>query len=299
MLAICAAAARGEDTLQSALRAGAEAELSRAAERVDGVVGFAVKDLTSGETFLRLPDTVFPQASSIKIAVLLELLRQAQEGTLSLDALHTVRKSETTAAAGDTEPILHMLGDGTATLSLCDLAVLMIVLSDNSATNILIERVGTENVNRTLSSLGLKETRLRQRMLDMDAARRGSENTSTPREMLMLLEGGRAGKILDAAHTAEFWRILRLPKDPAQSIFRRAIPTGVQVANKTGSLDGVRCESGVVELEGRPFILSVMTAYLARETEGEAAIEETARIAFRYFTRLATSGEYGRRLATD
>jgi beta-lactamase class A len=136
-------------------------------------------------------------------------------------------------------------------------------------------------------------------MLDLDAARRGNENTSTPREMLMLLEAVRAGKILDALHREEFWRILRLPKDSSQSHFRRAVPADVQVANKTGSLDGVRCESGVVELEGRPFILSVMTAYLAGDAEGEAAIEEIARIAFHYFSRLAMSSEYGRRLATE
>jgi beta-lactamase class A len=291
--------ARAEETLQSALRAGFEADLARAAEGVDGVVGYAVKDLESGETFLRFPDTVFPQASSIKIAVLLELLRQAQEETLALESRHTVRADDTTAAAGDTEPVLHMLGDGTATLSLRDLAVLMIVLSDNSATNILIDRVGMENVNRTLGSLGLEKTRLRRRMLDLEAARRGNENTSTPREMMALLEAVRTGRVLDAAHRKEFWRILSLPKDGPHSVFRRAIPSEVPLANKTGWLEGVRCESGVVELPGRPFILSVMTAYLARDEDGDAVIEEIARISYNYFSRLAASSEDGRRLPME
>lgn len=299
LLTLVPFAARPDDTLQSALRRQFEAEFARAAEGVDGVVGYAVKDLKSGETFLRLPDTVFPQASSIKIAVLLELLRQAQAGTLELESRHTVRAAETTAAAGDTEPILQMLGDGTVTLSLRDLAVLMIVLSDNSATNILIDRVGMENVNRTLETLGLEKTRLRRRMLDLEAARRGNENTSTPREMMALLEGVRAGRVLDAAHAKEFWRILGLPKDGPQSLFRSAIPPEVPLANKTGALEGVRCESGVVELEGRPFILSVMTTYLAEDEEGEVVIQEIARIAYSYFSRLAASSEHGRRLPAE
>ena len=126
-------------TLQAALHARLAAEMDRVAERLNGVLGYAIKDLSTGEVFYRNADLVFPTASSIKLTVLLELMRQAQEGELSLDEKHTVRRSET--PAGDTEPILHFLGDGTVTMTLRDLATFMVVLSDNSATNILIERL--------------------------------------------------------------------------------------------------------------------------------------------------------------
>lgn len=279
--------ARGEESLQVALHSKLEAELNGVARHLDGVLGFAIKDLSTGETFLLRPDTVFPQASSIKITVLLELMRQAQEGRVSLDEKHTVRRSET--VAGD--PILYMLGDGTVTLTLRDLAVLMVVLSDNSATNILIDRLGIENINAGVARLGLKETHLRRRMIDLEAARKGNENVSTPGEMLALLEKIRGGQALDPPHTQELLSLLRLPKDSA---FHKALPSTVSIADKPGVLEAVRCDSGIVEVPGHPFILCVMTTYLARNEDGEQVIEAVARLAYAYFDRLSRASAYGR-----
>lgn len=173
-----ASSLRAQPSLQTALRAKLEAQLANVAEHLNGVMGYAIKDLSSGETLLRLPDTVFPQASSIKLTILLELMRQAQEGKLSLEEKHTLRRSEMTV--GDTEPILTMLGDGTVTLSLHDLAIFMVVLSDNTATNILIDRLGMDNINEGVTRIGLKETRLRRHMIDLESAKKGKENVSTP-----------------------------------------------------------------------------------------------------------------------
>jgi beta-lactamase class A len=276
-------------TLQSDLRTKFEADLNRVAGGLNGVVGYAIKDLSIGDTFLRLPDAVFPQASSIKLTVLLELMHQVQEGKLSLDEKHTILHSEMTV--GDDEAILNKLGDGTVTMTLRDLAVFMIVLSDNSATNILIDRLGMDNINAGIARLGLRETQLRRRMIDLEAARHGDENVSTPREMLALLEAVQLGRPLDPAHTKEFLRILRLPKE---SEFHRALPSGVVIADKPGSLEGVRCDSGIIEIAGHPFILCVMTTYLKRDEDGERAIEEIARLAYAYFDRLGRSSGYGR-----
>ena len=274
-------------SLQAALHSELEGELDRVADRLDGVVGYAIKDLSTGEAFYRNADLVFPAASSIKLAVLLELMRQAQEGKLSLDEKHTVRRSET--VAGD--PILYMLGDGTVTMTLRDLAVFMLVLSDNSATNILIDRVGMENVNAGVARLSLKETRLRRQMIDIEAARRGNENVSTPRELAMLLEKVRNGQALDSAHSQDYFSILRLPKD---SLFNKALPPGVPVEDKPGALDAVRCDAGIIEVEGHPFVVSVMTTFLASNEEGERAIKEIARLAYAHFERSSRSSNYGR-----
>jgi beta-lactamase class A len=283
------AASGQQGSLQAELRTRFEADLSRVAEGLNGVMGYAIKDLSTGDTFLRLPDAVFPQASSIKLTVLLELMRQVQEGKLSLDEKHTILRREMTV--GDDEAILNKLGDGTVTMTLGDLAVFMVVLSDNSATNILIDRLGMDNINAGLVRLGLKETKLRRHMIDLEAARQGEENVSTPREMLALLEAVQAGQALDAEHTQEFLRILRLPKE---SELRRALPSGVVIADKPGSLEGVRCDSGIIEITGHPFVLSVMTAYLKHDEDGERALEEIARLAYAYFDRLGRSSAYGR-----
>jgi beta-lactamase class A len=280
---------RAQGTLQSTLHAQLETELARTAERLNGVLGYAIKDLSSGETFLRLPDTVFPQASSIKLTVLLELMRQAQEGKLSLQEEHTLRRSEMTV--GDTEPILTMLSDGTVTLSLRDLAIFMVVLSDNTATNILIDRLGMDNINEGVMRLGLKETKLRRHMIDLEAARKGNENVSTPREMLTLVEKVHSGQVIDAAHTKEYFDLLRLPKE---SEFHKALPEDASIADKPGALEGVRCDTGLIEIPGHPFIMSITTTYDAKDDDGERAVEDVARLAYDYFNRLSRSSSYGR-----
>ena len=280
---------RAQQTLQTALRAKLETQMGNVAERLNGVMGYAIKDLSSGETFLRLPDTVFPQASSIKLTVLLELMRQAQEGKLSLDERHTLRRSEMTV--GDTQPILTMLGDGTVTLSLRDLAIFMVVLSDNTATNILIDRLGMDNINEGVMRLGLKETKLRRHMIDLEAARKGNENVSTPREMLTLIEKVHSGEVIDAAHTKEYFDLLRLPKE---SEFHKALPEDVSIADKPGALEGVRCDTGLIDIPGHPFIMSITTTYNASDDEGERAIQDVARLVYDYFNRLSRSSSYGR-----
>ena len=289
VVAAAPSSACAEESLQTELRSRFEADLTRTAGQLNGVMGYAIKDLKTGETFLRQADTVFPQASSIKITILLELMRQAEAGELSLDEKHTIRRTETLTE--DRDPILGMLGDGTVTMSLRDLAVFMVVLSDNSATNILIDRLGMEKINAGIERLGLKETKLRRHMLDLEAARRGDENVSTPREMMTLLEKIHSGQALDSAHTRDLLSILHLPKSSA---FNKALPTTATIADKPGSLEGVRCDSGIIEIQGRAFILSVMTTYLAREEDGERAIEDVARTALAYFDRLQRSSPYGR-----
>ena len=276
-------------TLQAALHEQFEARMRQVAQRLDGVAGYAIQDLATSESFYLNADLVFPTASSIKLAVLLELMRQAQEGKLVLDEKHTIRRKETTV--GDDEPILAMLGDGTVSMTLRDIATFMVVLSDNSATNILIDRLGLDNINSEIARLGLRETHLRRKMIDIEAARQGGENVSTPREMMTLVEKVHAGNVLDPAHTKDYFSLLALPKD---SLFHKALPSTVTIEDKPGALDAVRCDTGVIEVKGHPFAISVMTTYDATNAEGELVVREIARLAHDYFSRLAGSSTYRR-----
>jgi len=256
-------------------------------QNLDGVMGVAIEDLTTGNQFFLHENEVFAQASSIKITVLANLYLQAQQGKLKLTDLYTVQSSD---LVPDSD-IMGGLTPGVTRITLRDLATMMVAVSDNSATNVLIDRVGMANVNAMLDSLGLAHTRLRRKMMDLEAAKLGRENISTPREMMSLLEDIYRGKLLDKESTAEFFKVLSTNKD---SWIPRDLPADVKIANKPGSLEAVRNDSGVVFVEGRPYVICVMTAFLENERDGEQAISKISLAAWRMFDRLSRASEYGR-----
>src|SRR5437899_9523434 len=149
---------------------------------LDGVMGVAIVDLTDGHKYLLHANDIFPQASSIKICVLAELYRQAQQGKLKLTDLYTVNAAD---LVQDSD-IMAGLTPGVMKITLRDLATIMVAVSDNSATNVLIDRVGMDNVNAFLNAQGLRDTRLRRKMMDLKGAAEGRENVSTPNELLHL-----------------------------------------------------------------------------------------------------------------
>ena len=255
---------------------------------LQGVMGVAILDLTSGDKFLLNADEVFPQASSIKICVLTDLYRQNQQGgNAHLADPYTVR-------AEDLVPDSDIMGGltlGVTRVTNRDLATMVVAVSDNSATNVLIDRVGMENVNSLMDSLGLHNTRLRRKMMDLNAAKQGRENVSTPREMMTLLEAIYRGRVLNPAMTTDLLKMLATHKD---SPIRKALPDNVRAADKPGELEAVRNDSGIIYATNRPFILCVMTTYLQRERDGEEAISRITRAAWEMFERLGRASEFGR-----
>jgi beta-lactamase class A len=268
-----------------------DARLGEVVEKFDGVMGVAIVDLTDGRAILKNADRVFPTASSIKIAVLLELYHQEQTGKAKFNDVYTFDPKDLV----EDSQIMAGLTPGVTRITNRDLAQFMVAVSDNAAANMLIDRVGMENVNATLHSLGLTKTMLRRKMMDVAAAKRGDENVSTPQEMARLLEGIYEGKALNKELTAEFFKQLSTLKD---SYIPRELPSGVEVANKPGSLEGVRTDSGIVFAKNRPFAISVMTAYDRDERGAERAISAIALEADRYFEMRGKTTEYGRILET-
>lgn len=264
-----------------------ESSIQEVDQHLDGVMGLAIEDLTTGDHYYLHEDEVFAQASSIKITVLADLYLQAQEGKLKLGDLYTVQSSD---LVPDSD-IMNGLTPGVTRVTLRDLATMMVAVSDNSATNVLIDRVGMQNVNAMLDSLGLTHTRLRRKMMDLEAAKQGRENVSTPREMMTLLDAIYHGKVLNQQSTNDFFKMLSTNKD---SFIPRDLPPGLKVANKPGELEAVRNDSGVVFVEGRPYVICVMTAFLRNERAGEEAITKISLETWRMFDRLSRATEYGR-----
>lgn len=187
--------------------------------------------------------------------------------------------------------IMSGLTPGVTRITNRDLATMVVAVSDNSATNVLIDRVGMENVNTLLDGLGLKHTALRRKMMDLKAAAEGRENVSTPREMMTLLESLYRGKVLNREMTDDFFKVLSTHKN---SWIPRELPPDLRIANKPGELEGVRNDSGIVYVQGRPYVICLMTTYLTHERDGEEAITKISAAAFRMFDRLGRSSEYGR-----
>jgi beta-lactamase class A len=285
------------DTSSELLWKKLETRVEEIANRLDGVMGVAILDLKDGRILLRNADRVFPAASSIKIAILLELYRQDQEaragakGKAKLADTYTFNPKDLV----EDSRIMAGLTPGVTRVTNRDLAQFMVAVSDNAAANVLIDRVGKDNVNAMLHSLGLSKTALRRKMIDIAAARRGDENVATPKEMARLLEAIFKEKVLNKESTAEFIKQLSTRKD---SYIPRYLPESVQVANKPGELEAVRTDSGIVYAPNRPFAISVMTAYDREERAAGNGISEVALEAYRYFEMRGKTSEYGRTLPT-
>lgn len=270
-----------------------DATVQQVNRELNGTMGVAILDLTDGRTLLLNPDAVFAQASCIKVTVLAELYRQDQQaeqgtpGKARLTDMYTMDSSDLVADSA----IMAGLTPGMTKLTNRDLATFMVAVSDNSATNVLIDRVGMANVNAMLDSLSLTHTRLQRKMMDVKAAQAGRENLSTPREMMTFFADLYQGKLLNQTITNDYFKELSTKKS---SDIPRFLPEDLMIANKPGELAGVRNDIGIVFVPNRPFVIVVMTAYLQHERDGNDAIAKIAKAAYEYFDRVGRSSAYGR-----
>jgi beta-lactamase class A len=286
-LAVPAPAAPEEMTgKEKALWEKLRARIETVDRSLDGLLGMVVRDHKSGATIELRAEELFPTASTIKLAILYELFRQAEERRV--DLAEVTRPPLPRVGGGG---ILQRLG-GNVALTWRDLSVLMIGWSDNEAANLLAGKVGMEAVNRRLDSLGLNRTRLRRRMMDLAAAREGRENVSTPAELARLAEAVARGTGLPAELARDLRVVAATPE--SHTAFRAALPEPLTAYTKSGELEAVRCEVGYVDLPGRPYTAAVMTTYLRRDADGEAAIREISAAVYDTFVRLARSSDLGR-----
>jgi len=264
--------------------------LEAVADGFAGVAGVQAVDLTSGERFGVHEELIFPQGSAIKIPILLELFRRAEDEPGLLERRVEVGAEVQTGGSG----VIEHFGDGTSALSLEDLAVLMIVLSDNTATNILIDQVGMEAVNALVEELGAPRTRLQRKMIRPEASARGDENLSTPAEAADLMARiHRCELPMSRASCRRVREILEIPKGGP---LPGPIPGDVPVAWKPGGIEGVTTAWGLVGLQDRPYVLTVMTNYGG---PGGAAVEAASEAAWEYFRRLSRVTDYGARVPLD
>lgn len=251
--------------------------------KVDGTFGLVVKVVGSGDEMNINGDQVFPSASIIKIPILVEALRQGIEGDLSLDERISLREEDKVGGSG----VLKELAAGLR-LPLIDILTLMIIVSDNTAANMAMRRVGMSNINSNLKLLGLSKTVLQRELMDFDARNRGLENLTSPRDMCDLLEMLVSKTILDEKSCENALDIMK--RQQVRDRIPRYLPVGITVAHKTGEIAGIRHDVGVVFVGKEPYVFSAMSKdlrdKLSLTSSGGKGTELIARISREVFRSL-------------
>jgi beta-lactamase class A len=248
----------------------ASAALHRLADAFDGTLAVALRDEATGETVELNARRQMPTASTIKLAVLAAVFERVRQGALTLDQRLAIRDEQRVGGSG----VIKELTTGTE-LTIRDLATYMVVVSDNMATNLLIDAAGgVEAVNRFVNrDLGLEAITLHRKLMLIPGTN-GPLALASPRDLVALVSGIHGGRIVSPQASEEMLGMLARQQylDQLPRLFDRdelvdeTGPEGrIRVACKTGMIDGVRADVGVVWLDGRAVSYAVMS-----ESTGDA-----------------------------
>jgi beta-lactamase class A len=248
---VCAArlAAQMTKPLTHADTSGLRRTLEAIAAAHHGVLGYSVLNLDTGERLSLRGDETFPTASLIKAPILVTLYDLAEQKQLSLDDPLTVIKIDQVPGSG----VLQFMHPGMS-LSVHDAAALMIILSDNTATNLILDKIAIRRVWTKMEALGLTHTKvhskvyLRLASVAMDSSVKYGLGVSTPNEMAHLFELLAQGKAVSPAADSAMLQLLSNNADGDS--MQRAID-GLSVPHKTGATDSVRTECALFRLQSR------------------------------------------------
>lgn len=266
---------------------------SETAQKGTGLLGIGFKDLSTGDEVYFKGNTAFPMASVYKTFVLCELFRRQKEGTFSFEERHTLLESEKSIGSG----ILELIGEG-AVFSMMDYAMLMMSISDNTASDYLFGVAGPENIRKNvIEPLGLAQTKcdlncaqllthyygvdMEEYRCLMDAeervhCRKGSyflceeekNDQTSPRDMVKLLSLLHEGKFLDPQTDQQILNVML--KCQTNARIPAKLPNGVTVAHKTGSIDHAANDCGIVYTARGNYVLALFyNGNLASEEEYE------------------------------
>ncbi|MBM3935120.1 MAG: serine hydrolase [SAR202 cluster bacterium] len=283
-------------------------EMDKVASGFKGRMGFYIEDLKSGAVHMYNPDQRFPTASVCKVPVMIELYRQVEAGKLSLDDRRMLRDDISSHGTG----MLKLMVDQPE-FTLRDYCRMMISVSDNMATDMVIDAVGLENVNKTVESLGFSNTRTNMSMSewhyaisgvrDWPISRRNNRlvherlvagkidftgmpytdsldnNVTTPREIAAIMKQLVQGKIVSKKASEGMVEMLKLCRD--RSVIPAQLKAEVETAHKVGFTRRVKADSGIVYLPSGPLVIAGFTLASEDPDGGDKAIAEVARLAVR------------------
>jgi beta-lactamase class A len=216
--------------------------------------------------------SLFPSASTIKVLIMAELLRQVEAGLHSL-AEHPILPTTPTGGCG----ILEFLSSEYHP-DLMDLLHFMICSSDNKATNVLIRLTGMEAVNQLAVDIGMTSTRLHRFMMDTKYMQKGTDNTTSPADMGRFFQLLADNELVSNRASTTMKTILG--RQQFADVMMLFLPEGIRAEHKTGGLPGSVLDVGLVYSAGDPIILCLMATQLANNGEGAATLGRVAAITY-------------------
>lgn len=245
---------------------------------MEGSFSIILKDLKENRMlYERDADRQLPSASIIKILIMVEAFRSFLLGKLDPE-----RKVHVCGSDKVDYSIISRMNTDLYTIR--DLVVLMMSISDNTAANVLIDILGRENINNTAESLALKGTVLQRKMMDFEAAGRGRQNLTTPRDIIALLEKLYKGSILTDEACEEMLKIMSIVASRDYMI--RELPEETRVAHKTGELDGINHDAGIIYRQQGDYALGIFATGLKSNIYGRKYISELSRVVYEYMNGL-------------
>lgn len=247
-----------------------EQDILNRLKALTGRIGFYYKNLVTGEVITYHEEESFMAASVIKLYIMAEAVRQCKEGILRKDDLVRIDHAKCVPSCG----ALTYMHDGLE-VTIQDLYTLMIILSDNSATNFLIDILGMESVNECIQALGYRHTSLNRKMYDIEKSSQGIQNYVCPLEVGMFLEKLYMGEVFDAEASAHMLSVMKDQRLNGKiPFYLHTRKEHVPIAHKTGEDKGITHDVGIVYAK-QPFVL----VFLGNETEVARYEREMAEIA--------------------
>jgi beta-lactamase class A len=239
---------------------------------MEGEFSVILKDLRSGKTFYeKNPQRQVPSASTIKILIMIEAFRSFLAGKLDLNGKVSISCDDKVEFSLITEMV-------TDQYKVRDLILLMMTLSDNTATNVLIDMLGMGNINSTGATLGLRGTILQRKMMDFEATKQGQQNLTVPSDLINLMEKLYKKEILNPEACEEMLKIMSTAVEKCYMM--RDLPPDIKCAHKPGELDGLNHDVGIVYTPSCDYALGIFATGLKDNVYGKNCIAQLSRAIF-------------------
>ncbi|HWQ30327.1 MAG TPA: serine hydrolase, partial [Negativicutes bacterium] len=243
-------------------------------ETMNGKFSIVLKDLNNDSVlYEKDPARQVASASTIKILIMIEAYNQLLKGELDLNEKLTVKNDEKVAFS-----LVTVMNTDYYTLR--DYIVLMMTVSDNTATNVVMDRLGIDRINETGKLLGLCETRLQRKMMDFKAIEEGRQNYTSAKEMAGMVERLYRHEILTPEACEEMLAIMSI--NTRKEEIARYLPPEIRVAHKGGSLDNLNHDIGIVFHPQGDYLLGIFGTELPNNIEGEEYIAQLSRKIFEH-----------------